>query len=405
MGGQCTGWALAQMGIGFEDATDADIKKMQQNLTVIQNEIIALQNQMKELERVLITQSYKASYDNRMSVMNDYLTAIEGMRDEMVDLATHTMSDAERDRRRQALINKIELDLVYNQENIYNELMGRNSQTALLDVWYQITYGRHRYISDNDYAAMRTMLDYFTQVQVWVLELMVKYYHAIGEGGTDTSGIDRAIATFNSNADEQEGKLKQPVPDRFFIDKQQKLVIYTGINNKNNSKSIAAPLQIVQSALSLATVTADYFSSQNWRIMSPAELNSIYQDIPSFGVFPEAFLSGQGWKWNRYNAPYGGGVILGSMPVLYPENTSPLDVDMQTYPTYELYLMSVDFYAYKTYSLDVFPAFGKHVEFYIIDSDYWDFPPYSNIQTTRPNVNWAYCLPITDADLDKYVWK
>ena len=110
------------------------------------------------------------------------------------------------------------------------------TQPGLLKIWSQVARSRHRFLSDEDSALIRPQFDYFDQLQQWLLEILVEYYHVLAieaDKSGDASLYEyykgKANAVFQDYKDHYEAQielLKPSIPEGVYFDREQNIMIW-----------------------------------------------------------------------------------------------------------------------------------------------------------------------------------
>lgn len=226
VGGKLMGWGLSEIGIGFGGESDESIKEMQTKLVEISQQLDALDTKMTQFYDELSYQITQNNYDVRMGQMGTLISNIKSIRQKIAIYISNPPADPTLlETKKKEIIKLIEERLVGNETVIHDQLTGLNGQTPLLKVWSQVVKTKHRFLSSNDSSCIKPQFDYFDMLQIWMMELLVEYYHAIGEGEAYHADIDSVIQDYTNHIAAQRALLLPSIPDRVYIDRDKGLMI------------------------------------------------------------------------------------------------------------------------------------------------------------------------------------
>ncbi|HKL80677.1 MAG TPA: hypothetical protein VJ888_09625, partial [Mobilitalea sp.] len=230
LGGQLMGWGLKEAGIGFEDVTQVQLAQMSKKLDQISSQLSNLEAQLNDAVSQISKQILDSEYNTRVGQIGTLIGHISSIQEELNQFIRNPIKDNPEllEKSRQEIITNIKNRIISNENLIHNQLVGVGSQESLIKVFSRAVKLDNRFMTTKDSEKVNTMYEYFEAIQTSMLELMVEYYHAIGEGGDNTNNIDRIISTFNNNIHKQKNLLLQPVPEDIVIDTKQNIMIYRG---------------------------------------------------------------------------------------------------------------------------------------------------------------------------------
>jgi len=222
-GGKVLGWGLSQIGLSLDNGpTKQDIEEMKAQLNIISGKLDALSNQVNDVYNKLSTEIQQTEYNIRIGQMNDYLSSVNGTREMLEGFITAPPPAGSEliEKNRKIIANAIETNLLTKDSIIYNQLTGQNGQTPLLKVWANIVKSHHRFLTAEDYKAIKAQFDFFDLIQAYAMELQVEYWYYQGENATYHENIDKAIGRYNDYVKKESEMLVQSVPPGTFVDTQ-----------------------------------------------------------------------------------------------------------------------------------------------------------------------------------------
>lgn len=308
VGGQLMGWGLKEAGIGFEDATQEQLNRMNEKLDQISRQLSDLEAKLDDVVSQISKQILESEYNTRVGQMSDLIGHIKSIREELNRYISNPVKNNPEllEKSRQEIITNIKNKLISNENLIHNQLVGINSQKSLIKVFSEAVKKNHRFVTSKDSEKVNTMYEYFEAVQTSMLELMVEYYHAIGEGGENTNNIDRIISTYNNNIAAQKKLLLQSIPEDIVIDTKQNIMIYAGSHYKTGIVETTPTIKVgpvpekgplhedmfgVKTALSTMCYNYNY---SNWRLITYDEMNSWVKDSKNQSTI--SYLKNSGWE-------------------------------------------------------------------------------------------------------------
>jgi len=223
-GGNLFGWALSQAGVGFGDEKDAAIRQMLLNLANISKQLDNINDNLAQIE----LQIAQGGYNTQIGQISDIKSAIMTTKDDLVLLATNPPSKPDLlQSKKQDIIEAIRTAILPYRNVIHDQLTDEAaSAIPLLKQWSQVVKKKYRFLSTANYPAIQAQFDYFDTLQVTMLELLVEYYHAQGEGKDYHEGIDAAIKDYEDHIAEQKALLLPAVPEGVYLDTKAKLMIW-----------------------------------------------------------------------------------------------------------------------------------------------------------------------------------
>ena len=325
IGGQLMGWGLKEAGIGFEDATQEQLNKMNEKLDQISRQLSDLEDKLDDVVSQISKQILDSEYNTRVGQMSDFIGHITSIRDELNRFINNPVKNNPEllEKSRQEIISNIKNHLISNENLIHNQLIGVGSQESLIKVFSRAVKLNHRFVTSKDSEKVTTMYEYFEAVQTSMLELMVEYYHAIGEGGENTNNIDRIISTYDSNIAAQKKLLLQPVPEDIVIDTKLNLMIYNGfhmivIKATDWTFKILLPAPYyanVEGSVSAVTKMSYNHGYKDWRLLDFDELNSWFNDSRNQSIL--SYLNNSGWDTPTLNNQSIIGSLIHDVQLLY----------------------------------------------------------------------------------------
>jgi len=310
------GWGLSECGLGggFEkdDGNAEAIQEMKQGLNQVSTQLnnlytnlnVVQDNLSRQLEQVkdeIVLQQLQSEFDTRSGQMTELAQKIMNTRRDYLLFLDNTPQDPIlRETKREHLKNYIRDNLVFSQGVINSQLVGDGMTVPLLDLWARIVQYNHRFLSAGDYASIQAMIDYYKVLQTWQLELVVEYYHAIGEDENYHLGIDSAIDNYNGYMQAQENKAVTPIPENVLIDKLQGIMLYVGEDCIYNGVQTKSPWygNCFDSEEKISNMnSSSYLSFNNWRYIKSKELDSVFFGGGSSRyTFVWQYLEGSGWR-------------------------------------------------------------------------------------------------------------
>lgn len=230
------GYGLSSLGIGFPNATDDAISKLQTELNLIENQIVALQNEMTNVQTAVSRDEFDTGVRVLGSIMDSISTISSNLHDALCvskdspnppGLADLTNPAKAADKTE--IIRQIEAaNLVTQLSFIHDSVMGPAGGISLYQLLNNLLIAKHRFISRADCLMIQNLLDYYQNAQYTQLWLVVEYYRAKGT----TDFIEHAIKTVRGNVyneQEQFGVTPQIV-EGTVVDPNSKLMFYVADN-------------------------------------------------------------------------------------------------------------------------------------------------------------------------------
>ncbi|MBI9077970.1 MAG: hypothetical protein JEZ02_21410, partial [Desulfatibacillum sp.] len=308
-GGKVFGWGLSQMGIGFGDDSSQEIENMQTELIKISQKLDAIDGELRKISNELSAQLNQNNYDARLGGdVGTLISNIKSIRDKITIFISNPPADPVILEKHRALIIKlIENKLVGSEYILHNQLVGLPGQTGLLKVWSKVVKSKHRFVSSADSELIQPQFDYFNNMQLWLLELLVEYYHAIDSqetaqvqyAGYSKNNKDSIPTVFSNdvtdqldiyftNLEAQEKFLKPPVPEGIYFDRNQNLMIWLPDDYyQTMSMTPDAGLMYIE-----ALRQAKLQGFEDWRFILDSEVDSIFI---GWVDSPWEYVRGQGW--------------------------------------------------------------------------------------------------------------
>jgi hypothetical protein len=176
-------------------------------------------------------------------------------------------------------MGSIESKLNNNEDLIHNQLVGTNGQQSLIKLYSRIIRNNSRFLSSYDSLSVQRMYNYFEALQTDMLELMVEYWHAKGEGGDNHNNIDILLSEYEKNITEQRNLLLPSIPEGVMIDTSSNIMVYRSYYfidyGKNVKMSFRGPWYGNISSEEYAYNNMCYnYNFHNWRLITYDELMS-----------------------------------------------------------------------------------------------------------------------------------
>ncbi|MHB8909531.1 MAG: hypothetical protein ACYDAA_11705 [Syntrophales bacterium] len=289
VGGKVFGWGLSKTGLEIPDATLEAFKLMSQQLVQVSQQLDALDVKLTKIYSELYTEIKQNNYDIRVGQMGALISNINGIRNQVtIFISRPPANKTLLETKRWAIINLIETKLLGNENIMHDQLSGLGGQTPLLKVWSQVVKSKHRFLSSTDSVTIKDQYDYFETLQGWMLELLVEYYHATGEGEEYHEGIDSALKGYNEHIAVQKTLLLKAIPQGHYLDRENGLMIFLPDNYDERYSGAFLPgytggltgsfhegLMFVSSNMN-DPQKIDVFAFNDWRLPSPQEMSSIF---------------------------------------------------------------------------------------------------------------------------------
>ncbi|HKL99125.1 MAG TPA: Ig-like domain-containing protein [Mobilitalea sp.] len=329
VGNELMGWSLKEAGIGFEDATQTAIDAMNEKLDKIAKQLLDMEERLNEAIAEINKQILDSEYNTRVGQMSALIGQIKSIRVELNSFSSNPIKDNPEllEYSRQEIISNIKNNLISNENLIHNQLMGVGSQESLIKVFSRAVKMDNIFLDSEDSAKVTTMYGYFEALQTSMLELMVEYYHAIGEGGNNLNNINRIINTYKTNIAAQKSLLLREIPNGMVIDTKQNLMIYTG-NYRNlfypyfsSKKTIPGPRRsnVYGKEAAFKLMCYDY-GFKDWRLTTYDELQ-VWVKASKGNLL--TYLINSGWDKPNMNREYEIGNY--SIPFAYADITHIVD--------------------------------------------------------------------------------
>ena len=119
--------------------------------------------------------------------------------------------------KRRAIINLIEAKLLGNESIMHDQLSDWATPCSRSGARWSRT-NTVSYTTDS--VTIKDQYDYFETLQGWMLELLVEYYHATGEGQEYHEGIDSALKGYNEHIAVQKTLLLKAIPQGHYLDRK-----------------------------------------------------------------------------------------------------------------------------------------------------------------------------------------
>jgi len=299
-GGNLFGWALSQAGIGFGDETSEAIANMQWQLQKISQQLDALDSKMTQMYNELSREIKQSEYDIRIGQLNNLKSAIKSAKDDLTLLATDPPSKADLLERKRQDVVKIIRDDILPYRNVIDDVLtsSSGSQVPLLKLWSQTVRSNHRFLSAADYTAIETQFAYFDTLQVTMLELLLEYYHYIGEGEDDHQGIDAVRKAYQDNIAVQKAMLLPVIPDGVYLDQNNNLMIWMpdGFRATVTPDFEGMTTTVDGGFIQILDMrTKSHLGFDDWRYPSADEVMSFFKDWNSNAASAWEYAQAQGF--------------------------------------------------------------------------------------------------------------
>jgi hypothetical protein len=236
--GKTLGYALAQAGLGnvFGGQVDysAALDEIQTTLNAITKKLELLSADIANMSSALSAEIANASYNTRADLLGPLISRIETTKLDLIRLAKipipsrddfasgqlynkallkwQTDQTQEKDR-----ISGVISDMIADRNQFHNVLMGSAGQESLLKTWSQVITAKHRFLTEDDYAYITKMFNYFDMMQATMTMLIVEYYNA---EEMDPTYVDDIVEEYWDNIAEQKSLVQVCVPAGVFVDTQ-----------------------------------------------------------------------------------------------------------------------------------------------------------------------------------------
>lgn len=329
VGGEAMGWGLKQTGVWNPDAgTEA----MQQSIIDISLQLKGLESKLDQIYKALSQEIQWAAYGIRKNQLNEIISNVESIRQIYTNFISNPPGNAYLEVNRQNLLGMIKNKIIGQEHIIPYQLREELGSKSLIRMLNEIVMNQTRFLkSETTTPYLNGQLDYFRKLQEWVLLLQVEYWHAMGEGTLDNGtvshpNIDDAINNFNKAITEQNAVFKLPIPQNTMIDKNQKIMIGTYVQEEvcvviwPDSKETCFtpehtfPANMARNdfdSLIIKLNTSSYAGFNNWRKPNMEEVTTFYFPngiIGNNGVgctSPPQSLASQGWPEQRVDLLWG----------------------------------------------------------------------------------------------------
>lgn len=310
VGSDLMGWGLKEAGLDFASTTDDEIKAMSEKLDEISTQISDLKKQLADSVQEITLEIKRNEINTRIGQMNVLIGNIESIGDNLDFLITSkTLSPRGREQKTREIIYQIEKNLLSQENQIHNQLVGAGTQTSLIKVYSEAIKLSNNFLDTKDTEKVRDMYEYFANIQINMLILMVEYYHAVYDDPNDAKlEIDHLIKIFMENIKEQEAILKPIMPTDYIFDRSNKIMIYTGyisykVNPFKSSRKIElGPLRASIFMKLLGGISMSYnYGYNNWRLLAIDEI-TLWHDKSQGGLYN--YLVSSGWDTPNMNRKY-----------------------------------------------------------------------------------------------------
>lgn len=236
--GRLLGYALAQAGLGniFGGQVDysAALDEIQKTLNAITKKLDLLSTDIVNMSSALSAEIANASYNTRADLLGPLISRIETTKLDLTRLAKipipshddyatgvlfekallkwQTDQTQEKDR-----ISGVIEDMIADRNQFHNVLVGSAGQESLLKTWSQVITAKHRFLTEDDYAYITKMFNYFDMMQATMTMLIVQYYNA---EEMDPAYIDDIVEEYWNNIELQKSLVQACVPSGVFVDTQ-----------------------------------------------------------------------------------------------------------------------------------------------------------------------------------------
>ena len=248
LGGNVMGWGMSQLGLGFGDKTaealeeikhqlevlQEQMKQMQQQLVQISQQLDHLEAQMQQLGNQLLSEIKQTNYDTRVGQMISLINSICSIRNSVTVFVSNPPADIDvMNYQRDAIMTRIENELLNHENDINSQLTGIGMSTPLLKVWSQIVKSQHLFLTSADSARVKAQFDYFDTIQLWLTELLVEYHHTKATAEETGSAMytmhvnnaNAVITTYNTNKAAQQSLLLPVVPEGILYERDQNIFV------------------------------------------------------------------------------------------------------------------------------------------------------------------------------------
>ncbi|MEA2786099.1 MAG: hypothetical protein QOF71_2203 [Candidatus Eremiobacteraeota bacterium] len=225
------GYGLSSLGVGFPNATDDAIGKLQSELNLIERQILSLKSEMDDVKTAID----RSEYDVRVAGLDSIMDSISDLSRDLHDALCISQGSPNTPRLAD-LINPLKLadkqeimtgietaDLVNQLSVIHEGVTGSVNGVSLYQLLSNLIQAKHRFISPADCLMIKRQLDYYQNAQYTQLWLVVEYHRA--KGATDF--VQGAIDTMQGNVQQERSQFKPtPMAEGTVVDQKSNLMLY-----------------------------------------------------------------------------------------------------------------------------------------------------------------------------------
>ncbi|MBN2241026.1 MAG: hypothetical protein JW712_14745 [Dehalococcoidales bacterium] len=317
VGGNVLGWGLSMFGLGSEDKTAEELEKiskqieqlqqsmdeMKQQLTEISHKLDSLESQMQQMGAQLSNEIKQTDYDTRVGQMISLINSIKSIKNQVTIFVSNPPTDPKvLDYQRTKIMTRIENEILNHGSDINSQLTGIGMSTPLLKIWSQIVKNGKTFLSADDSATVQSQFDYFDNLQLWLTELVVEYYHAKATNEEDGSAMytafvndaNDAVINYNTNRASQVALLLPALPSGVLYNANLNILILPQVFHatwieKNSRHDYGRPPTVIPNC-----------PFPSWRSASEAQLTTLFH--LNFGGSPHTYAINQGWPKTEISA-------------------------------------------------------------------------------------------------------
>jgi hypothetical protein len=218
------GMALSGLSIGFPDSTDSELQEIQSQLTMIENQLVNLNQEVDDVMNRVGWDEQDTRRQNLDPIMVAISEASTYLNNALAgDLTSLTSSQAATDR--QTIMGMIR-PLLDQLSVIHLAAVGDGDDTGLYDLLVQNLKGEHRFLSSADSNAVKSLMTNLQSAQFVQFSLVAQYYRANGDS---QSMIDTAQSIYQSNITEERNNYQyNKIWDGVVFDQVSGLEFYYG---------------------------------------------------------------------------------------------------------------------------------------------------------------------------------
>jgi len=189
---------------------------------------------MQQLGNQLSSEIKQTDYDTRVGQMISLINSVCSIRNSVTIFVSNPPTDMEvLNYQRNAIMTRIEKELLNHENDINSQLTGIGMSTPLLKLWSQIVRSQHLFLTSTDSVTVQSQFDYFDTIQLWLTELLVEYHHAKATTEETDSAMynmhvnnaNAVITSYNTNRAAQQALLLPVVPEGLLYERDQNIFV------------------------------------------------------------------------------------------------------------------------------------------------------------------------------------